>query len=69
MNKVGTYLGMAMGMASMARDVFYPNKSSKKQRDVYVDVRTEPKVGRNEPCPCGSGLKYKRCGAIDKCSN
>jgi tetratricopeptide (TPR) repeat protein len=24
-------------------------------------VRTGPKVGRNEPCPCGSGRKYKRC--------
>jgi SEC-C motif-containing protein len=23
--------------------------------------RTEPRVGRNEPCPCGSGKKYKRC--------
>ena len=23
--------------------------------------RTEPKVGRNDPCPCGSGLKYKKC--------
>lgn len=23
--------------------------------------RTEPKVGRNQPCPCGSGKKYKRC--------
>ena len=23
--------------------------------------RTMPKVGRNEPCPCGSGKKYKRC--------
>jgi transposase-like protein len=23
--------------------------------------RDHPKVGRNEPCPCGSGLKYKRC--------
>jgi hypothetical protein len=23
--------------------------------------RKEPKVGRNEPCPCGSGKKYKRC--------
>lgn len=23
--------------------------------------RAEPKVGRNEPCPCGSGLKFKRC--------
>ena len=23
--------------------------------------RSEPRVGRNEPCPCGSGKKYKRC--------
>ena len=24
-------------------------------------VNTEPKVGRNDPCPCGSGKKYKNC--------
>jgi preprotein translocase subunit SecA len=24
-------------------------------------VREEPKLGRNEPCPCGSGKKYKQC--------
>ena len=24
-------------------------------------VRQEPKVGRNDPCPCGSGKKYKHC--------
>jgi len=24
-------------------------------------VRTEAKIGRNEPCPCGSGKKYKQC--------
>lgn len=24
-------------------------------------VRDEPKVGRNDPCPCGSGKKYKNC--------
>lgn len=24
-------------------------------------VRESPKVGRNEPCPCGSKLKYKKC--------
>lgn len=24
-------------------------------------VRDMPKVGRNEPCPCGSGKKYKNC--------
>jgi len=30
-------------------------------------VRSEKKVGRNEPCPCGSGKKYKQChGKIKK---
>ncbi len=24
-------------------------------------TRTQPKVGRNEPCPCGSGKKFKKC--------
>ena len=24
-------------------------------------VRDQPKVGRNDPCPCGSGKKYKKC--------
>ncbi|MBI2382070.1 MAG: SEC-C domain-containing protein [Gammaproteobacteria bacterium] len=24
-------------------------------------VRETPKVGRNDPCPCGSGQKYKKC--------
>ncbi len=24
-------------------------------------IRTERKIGRNEPCPCGSGKKYKKC--------
>jgi preprotein translocase subunit SecA len=30
--------------------------------DVIKQVkRDEPKVGRNDPCPCGSGKKYKKC--------
>ena len=24
-------------------------------------VQVEPKIGRNDPCPCGSGKKYKNC--------
>ena len=27
-------------------------------------VREQPKVGRNDPCPCGSGKKYKKCCAV-----
>ena len=26
-----------------------------------TNARTNPEVGRNDPCPCGSGLKYKKC--------
>ncbi len=26
-----------------------------------IPLKTEPKVGRNDPCPCGSGKKYKKC--------
>lgn len=40
-----------------------------KRNNVGVNVRdgsvSQRKVGRNEKCPCGSGLKYKRC-CIDK---
>jgi preprotein translocase subunit SecA len=27
--------------------------------------RTGDKVGRNDPCPCGSGKKYKKCHGIE----
>ncbi|KZL28951.1 UPF0149 family protein [Pseudovibrio sp. WM33] len=38
------------------------------QQDQYVEpsgtyVRLGPKVGRNDPCPCGSGKKFKKCCA------
>lgn len=29
--------------------------------DSHEPYRAPPKIGRNEPCPCGSGKKYKRC--------
>ena len=31
-------------------------------KEVPITVRRDqPKVGRNDPCPCGSGKKYKKC--------
>ncbi len=35
----------------------------KVQQTVYND---KPKVGRNDPCPCGSGKKYKNCCGINE---
>ena len=36
-------------------------KSRKEREAIIVPVRTTPKIGRNEPCPCGSGKKNKHC--------
>lgn len=57
---------MAIGMDALAGDMYLSDKPNKKQqRGVYVNPRTEPKIHRNEPCPCGSGKKYKKCcGAL-----
>ncbi len=30
-------------------------------KEIKVPVRSEKTVGRNEPCPCGSGKKFKKC--------
>ena len=35
--------------------------AQRRQGDSVTVVRTTPKVGRNDPCPCGSGKKYKQC--------
>lgn len=35
--------------------------SSEEDDSVEPFVRTERKIGRNDPCPCGSGKKYKKC--------
>ena len=37
------------------RDALY-----KKEKSSHTIVKA-PKVGRNDPCPCGSGKKYKKC--------
>ena len=29
--------------------------------EAYLGVKLFEKVGRNDPCPCGSGKKYKKC--------
>jgi len=35
--------------------------------NVIENVITKDKIGRNDPCYCGSGKKYKKCGLVDKC--
>ena len=42
-------------------DLLSQSHSNTQQQQVTQPIRVEKKVGRNDPCPCGSGLKYKHC--------
>ena len=55
---------------AQADDILHPQQqvqqanSGQAQADIPKTTpvkRTDKKVGRNEPCPCGSGKKYKQC--------
>ena len=36
------------------------------RRESMAAAVASPKIGRNEPCPCGSGKKYKKCCALNE---
>jgi preprotein translocase subunit SecA len=38
-----------------------PRESRGGEGVAHTVRRAAPKVGRNDPCPCGSGKKYKKC--------
>jgi uncharacterized protein YecA (UPF0149 family) len=45
-----------------AEDLLREREAWLRQRSTPISgAVTEARVGRNEPCPCGSGVKYKRC--------
>ena len=39
----------------------FKQSDNKKKNNSSPYIRSEKKVGRNDPCPCGSGKKYKHC--------
>src|ERR1035437_3103400 len=56
----GTSTGTGGGQ-SKASDVVSEAAQAVEAQAKAKPVRTGPKVGRNDPCPCGSGKKYKNC--------
>ena len=46
---------------AQATPVNYSHGEESEDEAVQTYKREQPKVGRNDPCPCGSGKKYKQC--------
>jgi preprotein translocase subunit SecA len=55
----GTSTASSGGAQARASDVV--SEAAAAVAEKAKPVRTGPKVGRNDPCPCGSGKKYKLC--------
>ncbi|MBU3725305.1 MAG: preprotein translocase subunit SecA [Burkholderiaceae bacterium] len=51
----------ALALAAQAPGAADDQSSSVGEEAIAQVRRAEPKVGRNDPCPCGSGKKYKLC--------
>ncbi|MDA1099421.1 MAG: UPF0149 family protein [Proteobacteria bacterium] len=52
-------IGAAAGVMRM--HAYYRRQGREYAAQTETFVRPHRKIGRNEPCPCGSGKKYKRC--------
>ncbi|RKY56106.1 MAG: hypothetical protein DRP93_02065 [Candidatus Neomarinimicrobiota bacterium] len=51
-----------MGFSQSAQNAQAPSQPQAPQAGKSQPIkRTQPKIGRNDPCPCGSGKKYKNC--------
>jgi preprotein translocase subunit SecA len=49
-------------MTEQQREAAQANQGEQKVKQIRLE---QPKVGRNDPCPCGSGKKYKKCCGKD----
>jgi len=50
--------------AAVEHNYEHPNANGEEEQTAQPNqatIRQTEKVGRNEPCPCGSGKKYKQC--------
>ena len=57
--RVAPRIGAApAGVKQEANPMAAASQAGKQSRTLK---RATPKVGRNDPCPCGSGKKYKKC--------
>jgi len=61
MNKLGQSINKVDGFSKADVNVMSQATSDGQPQVKREPIRVEKTVGRNEPCPCGSGKKYKQC--------
>ena len=52
------FAGAGSGPEYLSQENDYNDPSENVKQE---PIKVGPKIGRNDPCPCGSGKKYKQC--------
>ena len=62
-SKVSVTLPQLWGQREKIREILFPETTQATEQSQSEQALADPKTrpGRNDPCPCGSGRKYKRC--------
>jgi preprotein translocase subunit SecA len=60
-HQMASAFGLDTSMINASSDVVSEVNSEVSAEQKARPVRSGPRVGRNDPCPCGSGKKYKKC--------
>ncbi len=53
--------GQISHSAARLHQFWLERRGDARPRVLGPQVRSSPKTGRTDPCPCGSGKKYKKC--------
>ena len=56
-------LNEILQLRQLILNTLYTRREIERMKSQFPSISAilRPKIGRNDPCPCGSGLKYKRC--------
>jgi len=60
-SSLGSFDGGSLGASPTQQQQASSAMNRASRPEAATVVRSQPKVGRNDPCPCGSGKKYKHC--------
>jgi preprotein translocase subunit SecA len=56
---------MGSDYAANEKDLYDPESPAGNVAVRQEPIKVGPKIGRNDPCPCGSGKKFKNCHGKD----
>ena len=61
---------VSLNLIAFSKSISFGSQAKSTVKKSFIpDAKQNKKIGRNDPCPCGSGLKYKKCYGTKDCQS